>query len=105
VVKAGRTQLQDAVPMALGQEFTAFDVTLAEDMARTPRRCRTRKASAPTAAGTGITAETGYAEAATRHLGARTWLELKPAFDLVEATSVTSAFLLVAGVLRRLAVT
>ncbi|MGW2524218.1 aspartate ammonia-lyase [Streptomyces sp. NPDC001617] len=106
VVKVGRTQLQDAVPMTLGQEFAAFGVTLAEDMARLRELLPLLHeiSLGATAIGTGITAEPGYAEAAVRHLGALTGLELKLAADLVEATSDTGAFLLVSGVLKRLAV-
>ncbi|MET8945128.1 aspartate ammonia-lyase [Streptomyces sp. NPDC004542] len=106
VVKVGRTQLQDAVLMTLGQEFTAFGVTLAEDMTRIRDTVPLLHeiSLGATAIGTGITAEPGYAEAAIRHLGALTGLELKHAFDLVEATSDTGVFLLVSGVLKRLAV-
>ncbi|MEV7392774.1 aspartate ammonia-lyase [Streptomyces sp. NPDC091215] len=106
VVKVGRTQLQDAVPMTLGQEFTAFGVTLAEDVARIREALPLLHeiSLGATAIGTGITAEPGYAEAAVRHLGAFTGLDLRPAFDLVEATSDTGAFLLVSGVLKRSAV-
>ncbi|CDR10104.1 aspartate ammonia-lyase [Streptomyces iranensis] len=106
VVKVGRTQLQDAVPMTLGQEFTAFAVTLTEDMARLRETLPLLHETSlgATAIGTGITAGPGYAEAAVRHLSTLTGLALKPAADLVEATSDTGAFLLVSGVLKRLAV-
>ncbi|HET6354250.1 MAG TPA: aspartate ammonia-lyase [Streptomyces sp.] len=106
VVKVGRTQLQDAVPMTLGQEFTAFAVTLAEDTARLRESLPLLHeiSLGATAIGTGITAEPGYAEAAVRHLAAFTGLSLKPAADLVEATSDTGVLLLVSGLLKRLAV-
>ncbi|MFD8624746.1 aspartate ammonia-lyase [Streptomyces hygroscopicus] len=106
VVKVGRTQLQDAVPMTLGQEFAAFGVTLAEDVARIRQTLPLlhEVSLGATAIGTGITAEPGYAEAAVRHLATLTGLELKPAADLIEATSDTGVFLLVSGVLKRLAV-
>ncbi|MEU5615227.1 aspartate ammonia-lyase [Streptomyces sparsogenes] len=106
VVKVGRTQLQDAVPMTLGQEFTAFAVTLAEDIARIRETLPLlhEVSLGATAIGTGITAEAGYAEAAVRHLTTLTGLDLKPAADLVEATSDTGVFLLVSGVLKRFAV-
>ncbi|MGW1001716.1 aspartate ammonia-lyase [Streptomyces sp. NPDC002520] len=106
VVKVGRTQLQDAVPMTLGQEFAAFGVTVAEDVQRIgetlPLLAETSLGA--TAIGTGIAAEPGYAAAAVRHLRALTGLELTPATDLVEATSDTGVFLLVSGVLKRTAV-
>ncbi|WP_329582212.1 MULTISPECIES: aspartate ammonia-lyase [unclassified Streptomyces] len=106
VVKVGRTQLQDAVPMTLGQEFAAFGVTLGEDVARIREALPLLHeiSLGATAIGTGITTEPGYAEAAVRHLAALTGLDLKPAFDLVEATSDTGAFLLVSGVLKRSAI-
>ncbi|MEU5275080.1 aspartate ammonia-lyase [Streptomyces asoensis] len=106
VVKVGRTQLQDAVPMTLGREFGAFGVTLAEDVDRIretlPLLAETNLGA--TAVGTGIAAEPGYAAAAVRHLRALTGLDVTPAADLVEATSDTGAFLLVSGVLKRTAV-
>ncbi|AXG81865.1 aspartate ammonia-lyase [Streptomyces paludis] len=106
VVKVGRTQLQDAVPMTLGQEFAAFGTTVAED---TDRLRETLPLLAEvnlgaTAIGTGVTAAPGYAEAAVRHLRALTGLDLRPAADLVEATSDTGVFLHVSGVLKRAAV-
>ncbi|MEU1520033.1 aspartate ammonia-lyase [Streptomyces sp. NPDC005811] len=106
VVKVGRTQLQDAVPMTLGREFAAFGVTVAEDVERIgetlPLLAETSLGA--TAIGTGIAAEPGYAEAVVRHLRALTGLPLTPAADLVEATSDTGVFLLVSGVLKRTAV-
>ncbi|MFE7113405.1 aspartate ammonia-lyase [Streptomyces sp. NPDC057575] len=106
VVKVGRTQLQDAVPMTLGQEFAAFGVTLAEDTARIaetlPLLAETNLGA--TAVGTGVTAAPGYAQAAVRHLRALTGLDLKAASDLVEATSDTGVFLQASGVLKRTAV-
>ncbi|MFZ3599393.1 aspartate ammonia-lyase [Streptomyces sp. BH104] len=106
VAKVGRTQLQDAVPMTLGQEFTAFAVTLVEDMARIRDAVPLLHeiSLGATAIGTGITAQPGYAQAALRHLSVLTGLDLRPALDLVEATSDTGAFLLVSGVLKRSAV-
>ncbi|MFI1507935.1 aspartate ammonia-lyase [Streptomyces sp. NPDC020597] len=106
VVKVGRTQLQDAVPMTLGREFGAFGVTLAEDVDRIretqPLLAETNLGA--TAIGTGIAAQPGYAAAAVRHLRALTGLDITPARDLVEATSDTGVFLLVSGVLKRTAV-
>ncbi|MEU1179722.1 aspartate ammonia-lyase [Streptomyces sp. NPDC005820] len=106
VVKVGRTQLQDAVPMTLGREFAAFGVTLAEDVERIgetlPLLAETSLGA--TAIGTGIAAEPGYAQAVVRHLRELTGMALTPAADLVEATSDTGVFLLVSGVLKRTAV-
>jgi aspartate ammonia-lyase len=106
VVKMGRTQLQDAVPMTLGQEFGTYAVTIGED------RERLREASGliheinlgATAIGTGLNAPAGYAEAACRHLGEVTRLPLVTAVDLIEATQDMGAFVHLSGVLKRVAV-
>ncbi|MGN7253144.1 MULTISPECIES: aspartate ammonia-lyase [unclassified Arthrobacter] len=106
VVKMGRTQLQDAVPMTLGQEFGTYAVTIGED--------RQRLAEADlliheinlgaTAIGTGLNAPAGYAEAACRHLAEITGLPLVTAVDLIEATQDVGAFVHLSGVLKRVAV-
>lgn len=106
VVKMGRTQLQDAVPMTLGQEFGTYAVTIGED------RERLLEASGliheinlgATAIGTGLNAPAGYAEAACRHLGEVTGLPLVTAVDLIEATQDMGAFVHLSGVLKRVAV-
>ncbi len=106
VVKMGRTQLQDAVPMTAGQEFGTYAVMLAED------RLRLEEAAlllheinlGATAIGTGLNAPPGYAEAACRHLVAITGLPLTTADDLVEATQDCGAFVHLSGVLKRVAV-
>ncbi|MDQ4490621.1 aspartate ammonia-lyase [Sinomonas sp. ASV486] len=106
VVKMGRTQLQDAVPMTLGQEFGTYAVTIGED------RERLRESAGlvheinlgATAIGTGLNAPAGYAEAACRHLGGITGLPLVTAFDLIEATQDMGAFVHLSGVLKRVAV-
>ncbi|MET8975617.1 aspartate ammonia-lyase [Streptomyces sp. NPDC004539] len=106
IAKTGRTQLQDAVPMTLGQEFGAFGVTLAEDVRRLGETLPLlgETSLGATAVGTGIAAAPGYAAAAVRHLRELTGLDVTPAADLVEATSDTGVFLLVSGVLKRTAV-
>ncbi|MFK0002838.1 aspartate ammonia-lyase [Paenarthrobacter sp. NPDC090522] len=106
IVKVGRTQLQDAVPMSLGQEFGAFAETLREDRHRLlellPHLAESNLGA--TAIGTGITAPSGYREAVIRELASITDLPLASASNLVEATSDTGVFLLVSGVLKRAAV-
>lgn len=106
VVKVGRTQLQDAVPMTLGQEFTGFAVTIREDAARLaetiPHLCEINLGA--TAIGTGITADPRYAEAVRAHLAAITGRPLVTAGNLIEATSDTGVFMLLSGVLKRSAV-
>ncbi len=105
-IKMGRTQLQDAVPMTLGQEFTAFAHTMLEDVDRlTEAQALIREINmGATAIGTGITAMPGYAESVRSHLSRITGLELITAPDLVEATSDTGVFVQLSGVLKRCAV-
>ena len=105
-IKMGRTQLQDAVPMTLGQEFTAFGHTMLEDVQRLGEaQALIREINmGATAIGTGINAPAGYAEAVRAHLSRITKLELITAPDLVEATADTGAFVQLSGVLKRCAV-
>ncbi|HYW05491.1 MAG TPA: aspartate ammonia-lyase, partial [Longimicrobium sp.] len=106
VIKMGRTQLQDAVPMTLGQEFRAFGVTIAEDMDRL------REAAAlireinmgATAIGTGINTDPRYAPLVCEKLTEVTGLQLQTAPDLIEATADTGSFVQLSGVLKRVAV-
>lgn len=106
VLKMGRTQLQDAVPMTLGMEFQAFAVTLREDAQRLreAQQLLVEINLGGTAIGTGINAPKGYAERATMHLAALTGMPLRLADDLVEATWDTGVFVQVSGVLKRVAV-
>ena len=106
MLKMGRTQLQDAVPMTLGQEFSAFGHTLLEDVDRLAEvQALIREINmGATAIGTGINAPDGYAEAVREHLSRITELELITAPDLVEATADTGVFVQLSGVLKRCAV-
>lgn len=105
-VKMGRTQLQDAVPMTLGQEFTAFGNTIAEDVDRLEEaKALLREINmGATAIGTRITAPEGYTEKVRAQLSQVTGLGLITAPDLVEATSDTGGFVQLSGVLKRCAV-
>ncbi|MBT3322359.1 MAG: aspartate ammonia-lyase [Anaerolineae bacterium] len=106
ILKMGRTQLQDAVPMTLGQEFSAFATMLSED------RDRLREASllineinlGATAIGTGINAPKGYAKVVGKLLGEVTGIPLITARNLVEATQDAGGFVQLSGVLKRVAV-
>jgi len=106
ILKIGRTQMQDAVPMTLGQEFSGFSHTLEEDHARLtavlPFMSEINMGA--TAIGTGITADSRYAEAVRRHLTDATGVEMQTAFDLIEATSDVGVFMTLSGVLKRSAV-
>ncbi len=104
-VKMGRTQMQDAVPMTLGQEFSAYGNTLKEDVDRlSEARALIREINlGATAIGTGITASPAYTTAVCAHLSRITGIDLITAPDLVEATSDTGAFVQLSGVLKRTA--
>ncbi|ODA89505.1 class II fumarate hydratase [Leifsonia xyli subsp. xyli] len=106
ILKVGRTQLQDAVPMALGQEFSGFATTLTEDHARlTETKSLLAEINlGATAIGTGITADAGYAAAAVKHLNLITGLSLETAPDLIESTSDAGAFMSFSGSLKRSAI-
>ncbi len=104
ILKVGRTQLQDAVPMTLGQEFRGFASTLGEDIARLrdvlPLMLEMNLGA--TAIGTGITAREGYADAVIRHLREITdEPHVRTASDLIEATSDTGVFMSASSVLKR----
>jgi aspartate ammonia-lyase len=106
VLKMGRTQLQDAVPMTLGQEFTAFGVTIGEDMDRLREAAALIRETnmGATAIGTGINTDPRYAALVCDKLRQVTGLELITAPDLIEATADTGAFVQLSGVLKRVAV-
>ena len=106
VPKVGRTQLQDAVPMTVGQEFAAWSATLVEEQARIldSRRLLREINLGATAIGTGITALPEYHQSVVRHLAEVTGLPIVGAANLVEATSDTGVFVQLSGVLKRTAV-
>jgi aspartate ammonia-lyase len=106
LLKMGRTQMQDAVPMTLGQEFAAFGHTLLEDVDRLGESLTLVREinMGATAIGTGITAVTGYTEQVRKRLSDVTGIELITSPDLIEATSDTGAFVQLSGVLKRCAV-
>ncbi len=106
ILKMGRTQLQDAVPMTLGQEFEAFAVTIAEDIKRLGEisRLLLEVNLGGTAIGTGINADPRYPELAVAELAMISGEPVVLAENLVEATVDTGAFVLFSGALKRLAV-
>ena len=106
VIKMGRTQLEDAVPMTLGQTFNGFASILeheVENLNFTARDFLTVNMGA-TAIGTGITAEPEYAEKCVAALRKITGLDIQLADDLVGATSDTSCMVGYSGAMRRIAV-
>ena len=106
VIKMGRTQLQDAVPMTLGQEFDAFYATIKEDVARlTEVSALFREVNlGATAIGTGITADPRYAALAVEELARLSGHPMVLATNLIEATSDMGAFVFYSGLLKRIAV-
>jgi aspartate ammonia-lyase len=106
VLKMGRTQLQDAVPMTLGQEFSTYAVMLSEDEERL-REAATLIMEinlGATAIGTGINAHPGYAALVRAQLSDITGLPLVTSPNLIEATQDAGAFVQLSGVLKRVAV-
>src|SRR6201999_1876871 len=106
VPKIGRTQLQDAVPMTLGQEFDAFFATVKEDVSRLKEAAAFFREInlGATAIGTGINADPRYAALAIEELAHLSHEPMVPADNLIEATSDMGAFVLFSGVLKRIAV-
>ncbi|HZU01596.1 MAG TPA: aspartate ammonia-lyase [Ktedonobacteraceae bacterium] len=106
VLKMGRTQLQDAVPMTLGQEFSTYAVMLGEDEERLREAARLIQEInlGATAIGTGINTPPEYASRVCRHLAEITGIPLIMAANLVEATQDAGAFVQLSGVLKRVAV-
>lgn len=105
-LKMGRTQLQDAVPMTLGQEFAAFASMLRADEERLLDALTDLRQInlGATAIGTGINTPPEYAPMVCRNLSEITGLALETAPDLIAATQDVGAFVLVSGVLKRFAV-
>ena len=106
ILKIGRTQLQDAVPMTLGQEFQAFATTLGEDIERIRGLSDLLKEInlGGTAIGTGINADPAYADLAVSNLAELSGFDFEQASDLVEASSDMGAFVLFSSMLKRLAI-
>lgn len=106
IIKMGRTQLQDAVPMTSGQEFMAFAHNLEEEIANLNRNAVLLREinMGGTAIGTGLNAVPGFAELCTKKMSEFTGDELVKASDLVEATPDTGAYVSYSSALKRLAV-
>ena len=103
VLKMGRTHLQDAVPMSLGQEFHGWGTTIEEEVQRITEVVKLLHEInlGATAIGTTVTAAPGYPELATKYLSELTGTQFILAGDLIEATSDTGAYVLLSGVLKR----
>ncbi len=105
VIKMGRTQLQDAVPMTSGQEFMAFADNLEEEIANLERNVVLLKEinMGGTAIGTGLNAVPGFAELCASRMSELTGDNLISAPNLVEATPDTGAYVSYSAALKRLA--
>lgn len=106
VLTMGRTQLQDAVPMTLGQEMMAFAVTLREEDDRLVNNSDLllEVNLGATAIGTGLNTPPGYQESVIRHLRTVTGAPVKGASNLIEATSDTGAYVSMHATIKRTAV-
>ena len=106
VLKMGRTQLQDAVPMTLGQEFGAFAILVREEIRNLAYQTQLvlEVNLGATAIGTGLNTPPGYAPSAVAHLAAVTGLPVVLSENLIEATSDTGAYVSVHAALKRVAV-
>ena len=106
VLKMGRTQLQDAVPMSLGSEFNGWATTIEEELGRldSAKNLIREINMGATAIGTKVNAPEGYPELVTRTLVKITGSPLTLSEDLIEATSDTGAYVQLSGVLKRAAI-
>ncbi|HEY9170261.1 MAG TPA: aspartate ammonia-lyase [Lutibacter sp.] len=106
VMKMGRTQLQDAVPMTLGQEFNAYATTIGEDIKRLKeaQSLLLEINMGATAIGTKVNAPEGYPEICVDYLANEVGIPLTLSPDLVEATGDTGAYVQIMGTLKRTAI-
>ncbi len=106
ILKMGRTQLQDAVPMTLGQEFEAYASTLSEEVSRLEENSKLflEVNMGATAIGTGINSDPEYSSKVVKYLREITKLDIMLAPNLVEATQDTGAFIMYSSAVKRLAV-
>ena len=105
VIKMGRTQLQDAVPMTLGQEFSTYGIMIREDIERIKNMLPliSEINLGGTAIGTGLNAPEGYTESVAKHLSEVTGHPFTSAANLIEATQDTGVFITASGLLKRIA--
>ena len=106
ILKMGRTQLQDAVPMTLGQEFTAFADSLSDEIERllTNRTSLLEINMGATAIGTGINSDPDYPQLCADYLSKITDLDIRVTNNMIKATSDTSAFVAVSSAIKSLAI-
>ena len=106
ILKMGRTQLQDAVPMTLGQEFHAFASDIGSEIAQIEQACLQlcELNLGGTAIGTGINAPKGYGKLAISELAEISGLPVRSAEDLIAASADMGAFVAFSSMLKRLSI-
>jgi aspartate ammonia-lyase len=106
ILKMGRTQLQDAVPMTLGQEFETYAIMMGEDIARIGEAKKLLREIniGATAIGTGINTKKEYREVVLKHIKEVSGIDLDNTGNLIEATQDTGVFVHVSGILKRVVI-
>lgn len=106
VIKMGRTQLQDAVPIRLGQEFRAYSTAIRRDIARFENAKKEMSVlnMGGTAIGTGLNADVKYMQRVVKNMALVSGLDLIQAFDLIDATQNLDGYTFVSGTVRTCAV-
>ena len=107
VIKMGRTQLQDAVPIRLGQEFKAYSVAILRDLNRMDKAMDEMRTlnMCGTAVGTGLNADESYLRRIVPNLSEISGMDLVQAYDLIDATQNLDSFVAVSGAVKACAVT
>ena len=107
VIKMGRTQMQDAVPIRLGQEFQAYSAAIRRDINRMDKAMDEMRSlnMGGTAIGTGINADEAYLKRIVPNLSEVSGMDLVQAFDLIDATQNLDSFVAVSGSIKACAVT
>lgn len=105
-IKMGRTQLQDAVPMTIGQVFEAYAANLSEEILRIEENARLflEINMGATAIGTGINADPDYTPLCVNHIAKITGMPFVAATNMIEATNDTGAFVIYSAAIKRLAI-
>lgn len=105
-IKMGRTQLQDAVPMTIGQVFEAYAANLAEEIERLEQNAKLflEINMGATAIGTGINADPDYTPLCVKHICQITGMPFVAAANMIEATNDTGAFVIYSSAVKRMAI-
>lgn len=106
VVKMGRTQMQDAIPIRLGQEFQAYATVISRNIKLFKNACRVLKTvnMGATAIGTGLNADINYMNKIVKNLADVTDMDLQQAEDLIDGTQNIDVFVHVSGLIKSCAI-